>query len=73
MLAKRKPGQRQRPLSKNVATITVVQAAARLGIGRNQVYEAAARGDLPALRIGHRWVIPAAAFDRWLACEPLPK
>jgi excisionase family DNA binding protein len=39
-------------------TLTVEQAAKLLGIGRNQTYEAVARGELPAMRIGRRWIIP---------------
>lgn len=36
------------------ATTAVTEAAKRLGIGRNQAYEAAARGDIPTIRIGKR-------------------
>jgi excisionase family DNA binding protein len=48
-------------------TITIPQAAKRLGIGRNQGYEAAARGEIPIIRIGRkRMVVPLAAFERML-------
>src|SRR6478736_8768542 len=33
-------------------TLTVEEAAALLGIGRNSAYQAIARGELPALRLG---------------------
>lgn len=48
-------------------TYTVDEAAERLGIGRNAAYEAIKRGELPALRIGRRLVVPRAALDRLLS------
>lgn len=53
------------------ATYSVDEAAARLGVGRNAAYEAIKRGELPALRIGRRLVVPRAALDRLLA-DPQP-
>jgi excisionase family DNA binding protein len=47
-------------------TLTVPEAAERLGISRNAAYEAAARGELPTLRIGRRLVVPVAALTRLL-------
>jgi excisionase family DNA binding protein len=37
-----------------------------LGISRNKAYEAARRGEIPTIRIGHRILVPAAAFERML-------
>jgi excisionase family DNA binding protein len=54
------------------ATMTVVEAAKRLGIGRNQAYQAVHAGKIPALRIGQRWLISRAAFDRMLSGEAAP-
>jgi excisionase family DNA binding protein len=48
-------------------TTTIPAAAKRLRIGRNQAYEAAARGEIPVIRIGRRWLVPTAALDRMLA------
>jgi excisionase family DNA binding protein len=50
-------------------TTTIADAAKRLKIGRNQAYEAAARGEIPVIRIGRRWLVPTAALDRLLAGE----
>jgi excisionase family DNA binding protein len=50
-------------------TTTIVAAAKRLRIGRNQAYEAAARGELPSIRIGRRLLVPTAALDRMLRGE----
>jgi len=52
--------------SKTCGTTTIVRAAKRLGIGRNQAYEAARKGEIPAIRIGCRWLVPTAALDRML-------
>jgi excisionase family DNA binding protein len=49
--------------------MTVIEAAKRLGIGRNQAYQAVHAGKIPALRIGQRWLIPRAALDRMLSGE----
>ncbi len=48
-------------------TWTVREAARALGIGKSAAYEAVKTGDLPALRIGGRYVVPKDALDRLLA------
>jgi len=40
----------------------VEEASAWLGVGRSSAYEAVRRGELPALRIGHRLVVPVPAL-----------
>ena len=47
--------------------LTVEEAAAKLRIGRGTAYEAIRRGELPAIRLCGRLIIPRAAFDRMLA------
>ena len=47
-------------------TLTVEEAAEVLGIGRNSAYEAIKRGEIPALRLGRRLVVPRKALDRLL-------
>lgn len=42
------------------------EVAAALGIGRNAAYDLIHRGDFPSLRVGARWVVPVAAFERGL-------
>ena len=51
-------------------TVTVVEAAKLLGIGKNAAYEAANAGQLPVIRIGRRMVVPVAALERLL--DPAP-
>ncbi len=48
-------------------TLTVEQAAKVLGVGRNTAYQAVRAGELPAIRIGKRLVVPRQAIDRLLA------
>lgn len=47
-------------------TYTVEEAGRILGIGRNQAYEAARRGDLATIKIGKRLLVPKAFLDRLL-------
>jgi excisionase family DNA binding protein len=59
--------KRKKSYSSEVTTIA--EAAKRLNIGINQAYTAAALGQLPAIRIGRRYLVPVAALDRLLAGE----
>jgi len=47
-------------------TLTVEEAGGLLGISRNSAYEAARRGELPAIRIGKRLIVPRAALEKLL-------
>ena len=47
-------------------TISITEAAKVLGVGRNQAYEAARRGEIPTIRIGKRLIVPVAALERML-------
>ncbi|CAN7732548.1 helix-turn-helix domain-containing protein [Mesorhizobium sp. LjNodule214] len=46
--------------------MTVPEAGAKLGLGRNASYEAAARGEIPTIRFGKLLKVPKAAFERML-------
>ena len=48
-------------------TLSVKEAALRLGVAPNTVYLAVCRGDIHAVRIGRRIVIPRASLERLLA------
>lgn len=59
-------------------TITVEEAAHRLGIGRTLAYELARRGELPGvLRLGRVFRVSRPALDKALAMEspskPVPQ
>jgi excisionase family DNA binding protein len=62
----REPGQRALPDPEITPTITVPQAARLLGVSRAAAYTAIQRGEVPALRIGHRLVVPTADLRRLL-------
>ncbi len=47
-------------------TMTIPEAAERLGIGRNQGYEAARCGQIPTIRIGKRLLVPVTALENKL-------
>lgn len=51
----------------NSLTMTVTEAANILGISRTTAYECVRSGDLPALRLGGRIVIPTKTIDDLLA------
>ena len=48
-------------------TVTVIEAAKILGIGRSAAYEGARTGQIPTIRIGKRILVPVAALERMLA------
>ena len=47
-------------------TMTVPEAAQKLGIGHNQAYQAARSGELPTIRIGNRILVPVSALENKL-------
>jgi excisionase family DNA binding protein len=47
-------------------TLTITEAAKILGIGRNQAYEAARRGEIPTIKIGKRILVPISALEKKL-------
>ena len=47
-------------------TQTIDEAAKELGIGRNQAYAAARRGEIPTIRIGHRILVLREPLKRML-------
>jgi hypothetical protein len=52
-----------------VPTVSVATAASWYGLGRSAGYEAAARGEIPTIRIGRRLVVPVAAVRRQLGLD----
>jgi len=53
-------------------TMTVTAAARLLGIGRNQMYDAAKRGDVPSVQIGRRVLILRAPLLRMCGVDVPP-
>ena len=54
-----------------VEIYTVPQAATLLGISAGLAYELVRTGEIPAKRLGRRWIVPRARFHAWL--NDLPK
>lgn len=50
--------------------LTVQEAALVLRLGQGSVYAAIHRGELPARRVGKRWIIPRASLERFLDGQP---
>ena len=48
-------------------TLTIAEAAERLGIRRRLAYECARRGDIPVLRLGRKLVVPRVRLEELLA------
>lgn len=54
--------------------ISVEEAARLLGIAKGTAYRAVRAGQLPAIRIGRRWIVPRRALDAMLSGKaPLPQ
>lgn len=53
-------------MDKNI-TMTVLEMAACLKIGRNTAYKIVKNGSIPSIRIGRQLRIPVVAFREWLA------
>jgi excisionase family DNA binding protein len=67
--AGRQPGEPDR------LALSIEEASSALGISRSLGYELVARGELPAIRLGRRIVVPRAALERLLStpeCSPEP-
>jgi len=50
-------------------TLTPLEAAHALGIGRNKIYELVHLDDFPAVRLGKKIVIPSEHLRAWLAAQ----
>jgi excisionase family DNA binding protein len=48
------------------AVMNVPEAAAYLDLGIRTIYNLAARGELPAVKVAGAWRIPRSALDEWI-------
>jgi excisionase family DNA binding protein len=53
-------------------TLTVEEAAKLLGVGRGTAYEAVRQGEIPAIRIGRRVLVPRARLFELLGESEIP-
>ena len=58
------PSPAERP---TCVTITADELAVLLGVDRKTVYEGAARGEIPSVRLGRRVLFSKTAIDAWLS------
>jgi excisionase family DNA binding protein len=49
---------------------TVPQVARLLGISEGLAYGLVRAGEIPAKRLGRRWIVPRARFSAWLNDQP---
>lgn len=47
-------------------SVSVEEAARALGISRTQAYMGVRTGEIPSVRVGHRYTIPTSALRRML-------
>ena len=45
--------------------ITIEEIASRLSIGRLAVYALLDRAEIPAIRLGRRWIVTRHAYEQW--------
>jgi len=50
----------------STATLSVVETAKYLGIGRNKMYELIGTGIIPNIKLGKQIRIPKIALEQWL-------
>jgi excisionase family DNA binding protein len=62
--------QRTMPDPEQTPTVTVTEAARILGISRNTAYRAVEAGTLPALRYGHKLLVPTARLRALVGLDP---
>lgn len=53
----------------NEHTMSVMEAAKILGLGRVVAYRLAANGGIPAIRLGRKLRVPTGALMRFLECD----
>lgn len=53
------------------ATYTIAELCALLGISRATAYTMLRAGEIPARRLGTRWIIPRHRLDTWLNNDPV--
>lgn len=52
--------------TENPLTVTPDRAADMLGLAASVVRQMLYRGEIPALKVGRRWLIPVKALESWV-------
>lgn len=61
------PAIGQRPAGK--VTYTVKEVAVMLGINLGGTYQLIRNGEIPAMKLGGRWIVPVHRFHTWLGTD----
>jgi excisionase family DNA binding protein len=61
--------KRETKAAERSPTMSVDDAADMLGVGRNQAYAATKAGQIPAIRVGKRWLVLRLPLERMLRGE----
>lgn len=61
------PKERKTQMAVERKLLRMAEAAEAMAVSRSTVYELAARGEIPTVRIGSSLRVPADALDRWIA------
>jgi excisionase family DNA binding protein len=56
-------------MNQSLDLLTIPETRKRLRLGRSFTYKLVQSGALPAIRIGRRWLVPAANLDDWLRSQ----
>ena len=51
-------------------SVSIVEAARRVGVGRSSIYEAINRGDLPIRKCGRRSLVLVEDLKSWISSLP---
>ncbi|WP_327005874.1 helix-turn-helix domain-containing protein [Dactylosporangium sp. NBC_01737] len=58
--------ERATPATVTRAVYTVAEVAELLSLSTGSTYALVRKGDIPAMKLGGRWVIPVRRFETWL-------
>lgn len=61
------------PASAQPVVYSVAEVAGLLGLGLGLTYQLVRSGEIPARKLGSRWVVPRAAFHAWLNSSTVDK
>lgn len=61
------------PVASAPLALTVEETATLLRMGLRQTYDAARRGDIPAVKIGSRWYVKRPELERMFGLSPEPE
>lgn len=64
-------GMKNTPRTFQRRTYTVTETAELLGISRSTAYDLVSKGELHAIRLGRRWVVPVSTVSSIIGPSPM--